>query len=197
MSMEKITEEKRVAVYAECKRVCPNYDDTHNLSGGFYLQALSHGWGIYEVRKDRDCPKFLEPLWNYLTPEDTTVQLFYCLLGLAERDAVETDRVKVTELEKQNRKLQWLLDGEISAGEQRTAMQIIPIMREAAKDELIDKLQANSAALVEALEEIKKVHGFAYTYGDGFSNVTDKRLNSTGVAIEKVIEAHKKGGVQG
>jgi len=65
------------------------------------------------------------------------------------------------------------------------------------KDERIAALQAKSAALVEALEEIKKVHGFAYTYGDGFSNVTDKRLNSTGVAIEKVIEAHKKGGVQG
>ena len=62
-----------------------------------------------------------------------------------------------------------------------------------ALNEIIAAERAKSAALVEALEEIKKAHGFAYTYGDGFSNVTDKRLNSTGVAINKALEAHKKG----
>ncbi len=153
--MEETTEEKRLAVLAYCEQLCPNYDDKHHLSGGIYLQALSHGWALYEKRANSEYAKCFEPIWNYITPSDTTVQIFYALLGLEASDAVAAERAKVAELEKQNKKLQWLLDGEILTGEQRTAMQIIPMMREAAKDELIDKLQAKSAALVEALQSLK------------------------------------------
>ena len=102
--MEKKTiEEKKVAIFAECVRVCPNYGDTYQLSGGIYLQALSHGWALYETRKDSEYSKCFEPIWNYLDPSDTTVQIFYALLGLAERDAIselreESDKY-FTELE--------------------------------------------------------------------------------------------------
>jgi hypothetical protein len=141
MSMEETQKEMeriKAAVLAECERVCPNYGDKHDLGGGIYLEATSHGWSLYETRSDRQCPKCFEPIWDYLTPENTTVQIFYCLLGLQSRDAVEAERAFWMECENE-RKADDLKLAAIYAESEVGRLQEI----------------ARAAALVEALERAK------------------------------------------
>lgn len=60
--------------------------------------------------------------------------------------------------------------------------------------------KARNAALVEALEKIRYEHGYRHTYGDGFGNVVEKRINSVGVMVNTALAANtntEKGGVQG
>jgi len=187
----KTVEEKRKEVMAYCERLCPNVGDFSRVRllgigkiertsevgfdphyDGKIWAIFAHGGGkiMYFIHEDSD---------------EAIIDFAYMLFGFAERDAVADEKARL--LKRYRARIKRLRADD--AETHRIQIEV--------KDERIAALQAKSAALVEALEEIKKVHGFAYTYGDGFSNVTDKRLNSTGVAIEKVIEAHKKGGVQG
>jgi len=191
MKAMKTVEEKRKEVIAYCEEHCPNVGDFSRVRllgigkiertsevgfdphyDGKIWAIFAHGGGniLYFIHEDSD---------------EAIIDFAYMLFGFAERDAVADEKARL--LKRYRARIKRLRADD--AETHRIQIEV--------KDERIAALQAKSAALVEALEEIKKVHGFAYTYGDGFSNVTDKRLNSTGVAIEKVIEAHKKGGVQG
>jgi len=186
--MEKTIEEMKAAVIAYCEEVCPDsrYKSLNPLGltripaekmHGYNLDGVDVAWAIM-YRGDVVC--FL-----YDGTSSDLIDFAHRLFGLEARDTVQAERSRLSKRYKSRL-------NRLRANDAETHRIQIEV-----KDERIAALQAKSAALVEALEEIKKVHGFAYTYGDGFSNVTDKRLNSTGVAIEKVIEAHKKGGVQG
>ena len=108
-------------------------------------------------------------------------EFMYSALGLSERDAIADYK----------RSLQSDLNS-------MTA--IVSSVKEGTEPDYVhvSKLKAErtrNAALVAELEKIKEEHGYRYTYGDGFGNVVEKRINSVGVAVDKALTANtEKGG---
>jgi hypothetical protein len=81
----------------------------------------------------------------------------------------------------------WVIDEETSD----EVLHCLYVLLGLSERDKISKVESQNAAFVEVFKYIKEHHGYRYTYGNGFSNVIDKRLNSLGTFVEKILEAHK------
>lgn len=182
----KTVEEMRDDVLAECEWICPNRDFPANADWGHLMFGYVkydgddyEAWFLYVSAS-------IHPISLYARSADQIWIAAYRLLGLSERDAVEDEKSRLLKRYKARIKRLRADDAETH----RIQMEV--------KDERIAELQTRNAALVAALEKIRYEHGYRYTYGDGFGNVLEKRINSVGVAVVNALAANtEKGGVNG
>ena len=163
----KTIEEIKNAVIAYCEEVCPNQGDRKYFDWG-YIYRWNDSWSLSHIL-DGSCIFMTGEKNEY--PRLQNWHLAYAILGLEARDA----------------KAEW---------NEATAKAIAHLNLETAKAER-DKLQAESrnAALVEALQSMKNQYGYRYTYGDGFSNVVEKKVSPLGMMIDLALAANtEKGG---
>jgi len=179
--MEKTIEEMREAVMAYCERLCPNVGDFSRVRllgigkiertsevgfdphyDGKIWAIFAHGGGkiMYFIHEDSD---------------EAIIDFAYMLFGFAERDAVADEKARL--LKRYRARIKRLRADD--AETHRIQIEV--------KDDRIEALQAKSAALVEALEEIQ---GSAKNEVNiGLSLFRKRALD----IAKNAIEAHKKG----
>lgn len=202
--MDKTIEEMKNAVLAYCEEVCPIMDSEYVMSPGTKLvhRVLKGDWTQWELQ----CWNGGTCQWErsfcaspYMGEDDPHFGYLYRIFGLEARDAVAEKEAQHAE------KVKRLIESMRRQDEVYTTLHYAHLdskqeldhtQRKYAKtDANLQSERARNAALVAALEKIKEEHGYRYTYGDGFGNVTEKRLSSLGVAIDLLIAANtEKGG---
>ena len=140
--MEKKTiEEMRVAVLAECETVCKESMQCYGIGNGLKISKSSSQY-VIEYQDDRGNWWILATINKYTESSDSLILVFYRLLGLSERDAVEAEKARLLKRYKARIKRLRADDAETH----RIQMEV--------KDERIAALEAKNAALVAALEKI-------------------------------------------
>lgn len=147
----------RVAVLAECERLCPDTYKPYIDDDGCVSIWRKLRWN-------------LEPYFEATAGNETTVlgvdatnwAMFYRLLGLSERDAVEEKDVKI--------------------GELRTSFEGL--------FGKFEELEKRNAALVAALQTLKKAVGYKPKRRDEIISYR----NDIGIFIDDVLAANEKGG---
>ena len=162
----KTVEEMRVAVLAECDTVCPNRDfpakaDWGHLMFGYvtYDGDDYEAWFLYVSAS-------IHPISLYARSADQIWIAAYRLLGLSERDAVETERTEM-----------------MKTVDALSAMVTVDPVAFA-------ELEAKNAALVAALQTLKKAVGYKPKRRDEIISYR----NDIGIFIDDALAANEKGG---
>ncbi len=93
--MEKKTiEEMRVAVLAECETVCKESMQCYGIGNGLKISKSSSQY-VIEYQDDRGNWWILATINKYTESSDSLILVFYRLLVISERDAVEAERAEM------------------------------------------------------------------------------------------------------
>ena len=178
--MEKTIEYMRTAVLAECEAVCPSRlyapIECGHLAFGYVEDdgIRMEAWFLY-------VGEATAPMSLYALAGEQVWLAAYRLLSLSERAAVEAEKARLLKRYKARIKRLRADDAETH----RIQMEV--------KDERIAALEAKNAALVAALESLKRAVGYKpRRHGE----IVLYR-NDLGVFIDNTLAANEKGGVQG
>lgn len=179
--MEREFEEKRATVHAECERVCRYVNDAHRVNDEVELRRVTKRgdggeWVLFLMGVEA-------PVAFGATSARAATRLYYSLLGLEARDAVEAERVKF-DVDFQ------MLKNQILQSDDSIKL----------RDDLLKASESRAAKLVEALGEIRKPATIIGFGKKATGKMRAQQLEEDHVRVRTIanaaIAAHKEGGVQ-
>lgn len=167
-------EKMRVAVLAECEILCPNDGDGHKgtVKSGTIIHSKDQAWVWLDGLGSR--------IYINKNMSIAVANAMYAIIGLSEREAVETERSRLLKRYKARIK-------RLRANDAETHRIQIEV-----KDERIAKLEAKNAVLVAALEDMYLAYGTTVKIGqlNGLRTVQ----TNIGRDIKHALAANEKGG---